>query len=101
MIPGADVAALTRRIADDPRINLQAQTESDYYKDEAVVARQLQVLMMVVAVVMGVGAVLGAMTTMYAAVSAGTSELGTLRALGFGPGSVMASFLLESLVLAL
>lgn len=98
---GADVAALTRRIADDPRINLQAQTESDYYKDEAVVARQLRVLMMVVATIMGVGAIFGAMNTMYAAVSARTAEIGTLRALGFGPGSVMASFLLESLMLAL
>jgi len=98
---GADIAALTRRIADDPRINLQAQTERDYYQDEAVVARQLRVLMMVVATVMAVGAIFGAMNTMYAAVSTRTAEIGTLRALGFGPGSVMASFLLESLVLAL
>ena len=101
LIAGADVAALTRRIADDPRINLQAQTESDYYKDEAVVARQLRVLMTVVAAVMAVGAIFGAMNTMYAAVSTRTAEIGTLRALGFGPGSVMASFLLESLMLAL
>ena len=101
LIPGADVAALIRRIADDPRINLQAETESDYYQDEAVVARQLRVLMMVVAIVMAVGAVFGAMNTMYAAVSTRTAEIGTLRALGFGPGSVMVSFLLESLVLAL
>lgn len=101
LIAGADVAALTRRIADDPRINLQAQTESDYYKDEAVVARQLRVLMTVVAAVMAVGAIFGAMNTMYAAVSTRTAEIGTLRALGFGPGSVMVSFLLESLMLAL
>jgi ABC-type lipoprotein release transport system permease subunit len=101
LISGADVAALTRRIADDPRINLQAQTESDYYKDEAVVARQLRALMMVVATIMAIGAVFGAMNTMYAAIAARTGEIGTLRALGFGPGAVMASFLLESLVLAL
>jgi ABC-type lipoprotein release transport system permease subunit len=101
LIPGADVATLTQRIADDPRINLQAQTESDYYKDEAVVARQLRALMMVVAIIMAIGAVFGAMNTMYAAVAARTAEIGTLRALGFGPGSVMTSFLLESLMLAL
>ena len=65
------------------------------------VARQLRVLMMVVAIVMAVGAIFGAMNTMYAAVSTRTAEIGTLRALGFGPGSVMASFLLESLMLAL
>jgi putative ABC transport system permease protein len=101
LIPGADVATLTRRIADDPRINLQAQTESDYYKDEAVVARQLRALVMVVATIMAIGAVFGAMNTMYATVAARTAEMATLRALGFGPGSVMASFLLESLMLAL
>jgi putative ABC transport system permease protein len=56
---------------------------------------------MVVATIMAIGAVFGAMNTMYAAVAARTAEIGTLRALGFGPGSVMASFLLESLVLAL
>ena len=101
LMPGADVAALTRRIADDPRINLQAQTESDYYKDQTVVARQLRALMMVVAMIMAIGAIFAAMNTMYAAVSARTAEIGTLRALGFGPGSVMVSFLLESLMLAL
>ena len=65
------------------------------------VARQLRALMMVVATIMAIGAVFGAMNTMYAAVAARTAEIGTLRALGFGPGSVMASFLLESLMLAL
>ena len=52
-------------------------------------------LMMVVATIMAIGAVFGAMNTMYAAVAARTAEIGTLRALGFGPGSVMASFLLD------
>ena len=70
---GRDAVALTRRIADDPRINLQAQTESDHYKDEAVVARQLRALMMVVATIMAIGAVFGAMNTMYAAVAARTA----------------------------
>ncbi len=56
---------------------------------------------MVVAVIMAIGAIFAAMNTMYAAVSARTSEIGTLRALGFSPGAVMTSFLLESLVLAL
>jgi putative ABC transport system permease protein len=55
---------------------------------------------MVVAIIMGVGAVFAAMNTMYASVSARISEIGTLRALGFTPGAVMSSFLLESLLLA-
>jgi putative ABC transport system permease protein len=49
---------------------------------------------------MGIGAVFAAMNTMYAAVSARTTEIGTLRALGFRPGAVLGSFLLESLALA-
>jgi putative ABC transport system permease protein len=100
MLPGTDVDALIRRIADDPRINLQAQTEPDYYKDQAVVANQLRALGMIVAIIMGIGAVFAAMNTMYAAVSARTTEIGTLRALGFRPGAVLGSFMLESLALA-
>ena len=100
MMPGADVDALIHRIADDPRINLQAQTETDYYKDQSVVANQLRALGMIVAIIMGIGAVFAAMNTMYAAVSARTTEIGTLRALGFRPGAVLGSFLLESLALA-
>ena len=100
LAPGADADALIHRLADDPRINLQAETEADYYKDQAVVANQMRVLGMIVAVIMAVGAIFGAMNTMYAAVSSRTTEIGTLRALGFAPMAVMTSFLLESLVLA-
>jgi putative ABC transport system permease protein len=100
MLPGTEVDALIRRIADDPRINLQAQTETDYYKDQSVVANQLRALGMIVAIIMGIGAVFAAMNTMYAAVSARTTEIGTLRALGFRPGAVLGSFMLESLALA-
>jgi putative ABC transport system permease protein len=100
LAPGADIAALIQRLADDPRINLQGQTETDYYKDQAVVANQMRMLGMIVAIIMAVGAIFGAMNTMYAAVSSRTTEIGTLRALGFAPLAVMTSFLLESLVLA-
>ncbi|MGH7814446.1 MAG: ABC transporter permease [Candidatus Binataceae bacterium] len=99
--PGTDVPALIRRIADDPRINLQAQTEPDYYKDQAIVANRMRALGMVVAIIMAIGAIFGAMNTMYAAVSSRTPEIATLRALGFAPAAVMTSFLVESLVLAL
>ena len=85
MAPGADSEALINRIADDPRINLQAETEAQYYKDQSVVASQMRMLGLIVAIIMGVGAVFAAMNTMYAAVSARTSEIGTLRALGFSP----------------
>lgn len=101
LAPGADADALIRRIADDPRINLQAETEADYYKDQAVVANQMRVLGMVVAIIMAVGAIFGAMNTMYAAVSARTTEIGTLRALGFSRFSILFSFVMESVLLAI
>jgi putative ABC transport system permease protein len=101
LAPGANAEALIQRIADDPRINLQAQSESAYYNDEATVANQLRRLVLLVAVIMGIGAIFGAMNTMYAAVAARTVEIATLRALGFSPGAVMLSFLTESIVLAL
>ena len=101
LAPGADRDALIRRLADDPQINLQGETEADYYKDQAVVANQMRTLGMIVAVIMAIGAIFGAMNTMYAAVSSRTTEIGTLRALGFAPSAVMGSFLLESTVLAI
>jgi putative ABC transport system permease protein len=101
LAPGANAAALIQRIADDPRINLQAQGEPEYYADEASVADQLRKLVLVVAVIMGIGAIFGAMNTMYAAVAARTVEIATLRALGFSPGAVMLSFLTETIVLAM
>jgi putative ABC transport system permease protein len=99
--PGADVAALTRRIADDPRINLEAEPEPDYYADQATVANQMRALGMTVALIMAIGAIFAAMNTMYAAVSTRTSEIGTLRALGFSPGAIMGCFLVEASLLAL
>lgn len=101
LAPGADTAALIQRIADDPRINLQAETETDYYREQAAVANQVRVLGMLVAGIMAFGAIFAAMNTMYAAVSARTTEIGTLRALGFRPAAILTSFLFESLVLAL
>lgn len=99
--PGADVAGLIQRIADDPRINLQAETEPDYYREQSAVANQVRVLGMLVAGIMAFGAIFAAMNTMYAAVSARTTEIGTLRALGFRPAAILTSFLLESFALAL
>lgn len=101
LAPGADRAALIRRITSDPRINLQAESETAYYREQSAVARRLRVLGMMVAVIMGLGAVFAGTNTMYAAVSARTREIGTLRALGFSPAAVMASFVAESEILAL
>jgi putative ABC transport system permease protein len=98
--PDADVASLVQRMADDPRINLEAKTEADYYKEQSAYAARLRIVGLVVAGIMALAAIFAAMNTMYAAVSARTSEIGTLRALGFGPAAIMTSFLVESSFLA-
>jgi len=101
LMDGTNTKALIKRLADDPRINLQGMTEPEYYLDQSRVADQLRTLVLVMAVIMAAGAIFGAMNTMYAAVSSRTQEIGTLRALGFRPGAVMASFLFEAVMLAL
>jgi hypothetical protein len=99
--PGADQTELIRRIADDPRISLLAQSEVDYYEEQAVGAKTLYVLTSVLALIMGIGAVFGAMNTMFAAVTQRTAEIGVLRAMGFSRGAVLASFVTESVCLSL
>jgi ABC-type lipoprotein release transport system permease subunit len=98
--PGAERDALIRRIADDPRISLEAKPEVDYYTEQAEGANTLYVLTAVLATIMGTGAVFGAMNTMFAAVTHRTAEIGTLRALGFSRATVLTAFITESLCLA-
>ena len=101
----ADPAAIPdfdRTIRADPQMQLQAVQERKYYEDQAgPVAAGLTGLATFVAIVMGIGAVFGAMNTMYAIVAARTREIGTLRALGFSRRSVLFSFVIESVFLAL
>lgn len=100
LVPGADVAGLLQRISDDPRINLQAESETDYYREQSVFAANLRMLGLVVAGIMALSAMFAAMNTMYAAVAARTTEIGTLRALGFSPRAILTAFLTESAALA-
>ena len=97
LAPGADRAALIRRIEDDPRFALEAKLEIDYYAEQAKSSRSLYFLLVVLAVPVGIAAGLGAANTMFAAVQARTVEIGTLRALGFSRGTIMRAFLLESI----
>jgi ABC-type antimicrobial peptide transport system permease subunit len=99
--PGADQDALIRRIAEDQRISLFAQSETAYYKEQTAGAQMLYVLTATLALIMGVGAVFGAMNTMFAAVTHRTAEIGVLRAIGFSRGAVLISFVTESVCLAL
>ena len=87
---------------ENPQMQIQADGEREYYANQSGPVRgPLLALAGFVSVVMGIGAVFGAMNTMYAIVAARTREIGTLRALGFSRRSILASFLIESLFLAL
>lgn len=98
----AQIPALDRWIRAQPGMPLRALSERKYYEDQAgPVAKVLKGLAAMVALVMGIGAVFGAMNTMYAIVAARTREIGTLRALGFSRVAVLLSFMLESAFLAI
>lgn len=98
----ATLAAFDKEVRANPRVQLQIDSEPKYYENLAgPTASALLGLAAFVAVVMGIGAVFGAMNTMYAIVSQRTREIGTLRALGFSRFSILVSFVLESVLLAL
>ena len=86
----------------DPRLDVQVLRESEYYGNQG---RTLNAIIrglgLTVSLLMAVGAVFGALNTMYSAVASRTREVATLRALGFGSGAVVVSVLAEALLLAL
>lgn len=90
------------RIEKDPRLTLEAKRETTYYLDQsAALAKFLRILGMSLTIVFSIGAIVGAMITMYAAVANRTAEIGTLRALGFKRSTILSAFLVESLILGL
>lgn len=95
--------AIVSRMAADPRMQTYTlKRETDFYRDQAgIMATFIRILGLVVTIIFSIGAVIGAMITMYAAVANRTSEIGTMRALGFRRRSILAAFLVESLLLAL
>jgi putative ABC transport system permease protein len=91
---------LERSLERDPRFSVLAQPERQYYADQMKDAAPIQFMGILVAIIMAVGSVFAAMNTMYAAVARRSAEIGTLRVLGFSRGSILSSFVLESLFLA-
>lgn len=86
----------------DPRLSVTVIREPDYYAGQSEMLQNIvRMIGTVIAVLMGIGAVFGAVNTMYTAVASRTREIATLRALGFGSFPVVFSVLAESLVLAL
>ena len=88
------------RIESDPRLTLEARRETRYYADQSeMMAKFLRILGVSLTAIFSLGAIIGAMITMYAAVANRTGEIGTLRSLGFQGRNILLAFLMESLLL--
>ncbi|PYR38805.1 MAG: ABC transporter permease, partial [Acidobacteria bacterium] len=97
----ATVPALINSLKDDRRLNVDAMTEKAYYTAQTASGAPLQFLGIFVSAIMAIGSSFASMNTMYAAVARRSREIGTLRVLGFPRGSILFSFFVESLLLAL
>ena len=94
--------ALKARLEADPRLTVEAKRESQFYAEQSeALATFIRILGMTLSIIFSVGAVIGAMITMYASVANRVAEIGTLRALGFRRASILWAFLLESLLMGL
>jgi ABC-type antimicrobial peptide transport system permease subunit len=88
-------------IKGDQRLKLDGKTEQKYYDEQMITGAPIKALAFIVGFFTAIGAAFGAMNTMYAQVSARTREIGTLRAIGFSRRSILASFVIEALMLCL
>ena len=99
---GSQFTAVQAAIEGDQRLTLEAKRETQFYADQSeALSTFIRILGLSLSVIFSIGAVIGAMITMYAAVASRTAEIGTLRALGFRRTSILTAFLLESLFLSL
>lgn len=99
----AQFEALKTRLGADPRTQyIEPKRERDFYREQSqTMATFIRILGLVVTIIFSVGAMIGAMITMYAAVANRVVEVGTMRALGFQRRSVLGAFLVEAILLAL
>jgi putative ABC transport system permease protein len=96
-----ELAALEKLLKDDPRIDPDVLSEKAYYSAQAEpLSRFIRAVGYPLTILMSIGAVFGALNSMYSSVSARGKEIATLRALGFGPVPVMVSTIVESTLLA-
>lgn len=95
-------AEIKQAVEADPRLNVDAFRERAFYRNQSLMLSQmLQFIAIFIAGVMAIGAVFGAINTMYAAVASRAPEIAVLLTLGFKPGNVLSSFLLEAVLIAL
>ena len=98
----SQLAALKAYVATDPRLKLDVQSEAEYFAEQSKRSSDLvQKLGWPLAIIMAVGALAGALNTMYSSVAARGAEIATLRAIGFGGFATFVGTLCEALVLAL
>ena len=98
----AAFAAFKDALTSDPRLSVRVERETSYYERQSrTLTRLIRVLGILIALVMGVGAVFGALNTMYSAVAERAREIATMRALGFGAAAVVLSFVVEAVLIAL
>jgi putative ABC transport system permease protein len=101
LISPGSFQAFKDSLTTDPRLNVKVLRQTEYYAEQSTaVSRLINTLGYLIAFLMAIGAVFGALNTMYSSVSARTREIATLRALGFGSGAVVVSVMIESLALA-
>ncbi len=99
--PGS-LATFADALEADPRIDVDAYSERQFYADQAqYLSEFIRLLGYPITILMAIGAVFGALNSMYASVSVRGTEIATLRALGFGPFAVLVSTVIESTLLAL
>ncbi len=94
--------AFKAALASDPRLKVDTKTTRAYYSDQSArISGFIRALGITVGIIMAIGAIFGAINTMYAAVAARTREIATLRAVGFRSVPVIVSVLIETMLLAL
>lgn len=92
---------LAEKLKSDTQLKLNSFPEPKYFSEQTKAVPSLEIVGQIILVLLSIGATFGAMNTMYSAVSTRTREIAVLRAIGFGKGSVLAAFLLESIFLCL
>jgi putative ABC transport system permease protein len=93
--------ALKHRVVDDQQLQLDGMLETEYYDKQTSNGGGIRLMSYIVAFTMAIGSIFAAANTMYAAVAYRSREIATLRVIGFRRGSIVTSFMFESVLLAL
>jgi putative ABC transport system permease protein len=93
--------SLKHRVADDQQLQLDGMLETEYYEKQTANGGGIRLMGFIVGLTMAIGSIFAAANTMYAAVAYRSREIATLRVIGFRRGSIVTSFIFESVLLAL